>query len=61
MAGIGVSGALCGYDAFTDVAQWSTSSANCFKKLNPGTYSFDFCIADGSGYANGSIIVLPNE
>lgn len=62
IAGIGISGVLCGYDAsFVPGASYSTSSTSCFKKLDPGTYIFNFCIADGSVNGAGSIVVIPNE
>lgn len=60
-AGIGYNGLLCGYNAYTDVSSFSTSSASCSVRLPAGSYIFNFCVASGSSYGNGSIVVVPNE
>lgn len=60
-SGIGINGELCGYDFYPVGGSYSTNSATCIKKLAPGSYTFNYCIADASSGVRGSIVVLPNE
>lgn len=60
-SGIGINGSLCGFDYAPVGGSWSTNSATCIKKLVPGNYTFNYCIADSSAGVTGSIVVLPNE